>query len=195
MGEIMICLDRLHHESSQGYNAYRTRNKQHGHGLHKWLVLLAVLFSTSSNAIGAMRGPVAESSNVSQTEVNAAIAETVTVAMNVDQGPATYRATGFLHSFSPTAPGDDLVVPIKPRLFRMNASEVWAAYPRAKRLGARTQLVVSDSYGYSRFPGYNEYKSAWESTIAGLVAKADSLGFADIEWDLWNEPNFSQFWT
>src|SRR5437867_3350225 len=169
MGEIMICLDRLHREPTQGYTAHRYRYQNHRQGLHHWLVLLAILFSTSSYAISAERNQVAESSNVSETEVNAAIAETVTVAMNTDKGPATYRATGFLHSFSSTAPSDDLVVPLKPRLFRMNASELWAAYPRAKSLGAKTQLVVSDSYGYSRYPGYNEYRSAWESTIAGLV--------------------------
>jgi len=82
-------------------------------------------------------------------------------------------------------------------MFRLNAvfdNEAWTCYARVKQLGAKMQLVVSDSYGYDNWPGYNQYRSAWETTIADLAAQADSSGSADIEWDLWNEPNHSRFW-
>jgi hypothetical protein len=186
----MTYLDRSYCKSAHCSAAYRSWHKTHKPGLHKWLIYLLVVFSTSSYARSAAQNDVAGSPTVSA----AATIENVTVVMDIDRGPATYAATGFLHSFSATTPSDDLVVPIKPRLFRLNASTTWSCYPRVKRLGAKVQLVVSDSYGYSRWPGYNGYQSAWESTIAGLISKADSLGFTDIEWDLWNEPNYSAFW-
>ena len=158
------------------------------------LLVLGIVFVTASYARGAVRGYVPGSLNDSEAAVTANIVETVTVMMDLDQGPATYRATGFLHSFSSDTPSDDLVVPLKPRMFRLHADETWDCYPRVKQLGAKVQLVVSDSYGYAKWPGYNQYQSAWERTIADLVAQADSSGFTDIEWDIWNEPNYWRFW-
>ena len=158
------------------------------------LLVLGIVFVTASYARGAVRGYVPGSLNDSEAAVTANIVETVTVMMDLDQGPATYRATGFLHSFSSDTPSDDLVVPLKPRMFRLHADEAWDCYPRVKQLGAKVQLVVSDSYGYAKWPGYNQYQSAWERTIADLVAQADSSGFTDIEWDIWNEPNYWRFW-
>src|SRR6266516_5452587 len=158
------------------------------------LLVLGIVFVTASYARGAVGGYVPGSLNDSEAAVTANIVETVTVMMDLDQGPATYRATGFLHSFSSDTPSDDLVVPLKPRMFRLNADEAWTCYLRLKQLGAKVQLVVSDIYCYAKWPGYNQYQSAWERTIADLVAQADSLGFTDIEWDIWNEPNYWRFW-
>src|SRR6058998_3383500 len=194
MGEIMTCLDSLRRKLIKPLADLRIWCKDHKSGLHKGLILSVVVFATASYARGAMRGYVTGSPDVSPAAIAADVLETVTVVMDLDEGPASYRATGFLHSFSPTTPSDDLVVPLKPRMFRLAAGETWSCYPRVMGLGAKLQLVVSDSYGYGNWPGYNGYKSAWETTIAGLVGKADSLGFADIEWDMWNEPNYSQFW-
>jgi len=186
------CLYRFHHKLTQSAGTQRSWYKNRvGPGF------FAFIFLTASYAGSPTQGYVPGSLNVSKAAVAADVVETVTVMMGVDEGPAAYRATGFLHSFSPTAPSDDLVVPLKPRMFRLNAvfdNEAWTCYARVKQLGAKMQLVVSDSYGYDNWPGYNQYKSAWETTIADLVAQADSLGFADIEWDMWNEPNYSQFW-
>ncbi|PYU94431.1 MAG: hypothetical protein DMG08_07625, partial [Acidobacteria bacterium] len=83
------------------------------------LLVLGIVFVTASYARGAVRGYVPGSLNDSEAAVTANIVETVTVMMDLDQGPATYRATGFLHSFSSDTPSDDLVVPLKPRMFRL----------------------------------------------------------------------------
>ena len=163
------CLYRFHHKLTQSAGAQRSWYKNRvGPGF------FAFIFLT---------GYVPGSLTVSKAAVAADVVETVTVMMGVDEGPAAYRATGFLHSFSPTAPSDDLVVPLKPRMFRLNAvfdNEAWTCYARVKQLGAKMQLVVSDSYGYDNWPGYNQYKSAWETTVADLVAQADSVGIQTL---------------
>jgi hypothetical protein len=50
-------------------------------------------------------------------------AETVAVDFAVIKGPATHRASGFLHSISAEQPEDQLVRQLKPRLFRLHARE------------------------------------------------------------------------
>ena len=50
-------------------------------------------------------------------------AETVAVDFAVIKGPATHRASGFLHSISAEQPDDQLVRQLKPRLFRLHATE------------------------------------------------------------------------
>src|SRR6059036_2891958 len=119
-------------DQAQRSAIHRSQHKTHSLRLNWRLILLAVALSTPSYPRGAVRGDVAASPGISA----ASSIENVTVAMDLDRGPATYRATGFLHTFSSTAPSDDLVAPLKPHLFRLNATESWACYPRVKRLGA-----------------------------------------------------------
>src|SRR2546426_6223518 len=99
----VICVGRLHRKLTEFPSGYRSWRKNHNRGLYNWLIFLVVVFSSLSYARSAVRGPVPASLDVSKA---ANLVETVTVMMDLDEGPATYRATGFLHSFSPTTPSD-----------------------------------------------------------------------------------------
>lgn len=126
-------------------------------------------------------------------------AETVTVDFGTVTGPATHRASGFLHSISADKPGDQFVRPLKPRLFRLHASEALTLplYRRLTGYGAVVQSVISDSYGYPEasgiWPGDGGDWSAWENLVEGLVREADSNGL-QLQWDIWNEPDSFNFW-
>ena len=82
--------------------------------------------------------------------VHGAEAETVVVDFAVIKGPATHRASGFLHSISTEQPDDQVVRPLKPKLFRLHASVALtpSLYRRLTDYGAAVQGVISDSYGY-----------------------------------------------
>ena len=129
--------------------------------------------------------------------------ETVIVDLAVDEGPITYRASGFLHGMTGDEPPDHLVAPLKPKLFRDWADGpvgAFATNPRVQRLGARQQLVVSDSwgdrYGFGRsqhWPGDGGDWAEWENLVADLVTRAKGQQCV-FEWDIWNEPDTETFW-
>jgi len=129
--------------------------------------------------------------------------ETVGIDFASDLEPVTYRASGFLHAISTTEPGPTLVEAIKPKLFRMAAQDwhndgsgAWANYKRVRAMGARLQIVMSDSHGYhiaGWWPGDDGDWSKWETLVAGLISYAKHKGQI-VEWDIWNEPNIKPFW-
>jgi len=129
--------------------------------------------------------------------------ETVVVDLSSDEGPVTHRASGFLHGMSADEPPDRLVAPLKPKLFRDWAegpAGAFATNPRVRRLEARQQLVVSDSwgdrYGFSQsqhWPGDGGDWSEWENLVADLVTRARGQQCV-FEWDIWNEPDTGTFW-
>ena len=131
--------------------------------------------------------------------VHGAKAETVTVDFAVIKGPATHRASGFLHSISAEQPDDQLVRQLKPRLFRLHASEALtpALYRRLTGYGAEVQSVMSDAYGYpgpsGLWPGDGGDWTRWGNLVEGLVREADSKGL-QLQWDIWNEPDSYNFW-
>jgi hypothetical protein len=129
--------------------------------------------------------------------------EVVTVDFANDLGPATQRACGFLHAMSADLPADELIFPLKPKMFRMRATPhletggAFACYERVTRLGATLQLVISDSQGCGRkgwWPGDEGDWSRWEDLVAELVGQAAQAG-ARFHWDIWNEPDIPQFWN
>lgn len=131
-------------------------------------------------------------------------AEVVKIDLAANTGPVTYRASGFLHAMSTSQPDLALIKPLKPRMFRMRGGE-WATdgtggfanYDRIKALGARLQIVLSDSHGYSDagwWPGDDGDWSRWEATVEGLVKHAKSRGCV-VQWDIWNEPDHKYFWA
>jgi len=121
--------------------------------------------------------------------------ETVVVDFSVDLGPVTYRASGFLHGMAVTIPVQALVEPLKPKLFRgaEGRGRAFAIYQRAKGLGARFQLVVSDSYWDRKWPETASNWKRWEATVEDLVQGAKENG-CTFEWDIWNEPEIDYFW-
>ena len=132
--------------------------------------------------------------------VQVAEAETVVVDFAAIKGPATHRASGFLHSVSVEQPDDQLVRQLKPQLFRLHAREALtpALYRRLTGYGADVQSVMSDSYGYPGpsgiWPGDGGDWTRWENLVEGLVREADSEGL-QLQWDIWNEPDSNNFWN
>ncbi len=123
---------------------------------------------------------------------------TVTVDFATQKGPATQRASGFLHSVTPTAPGGDLLDPVKPRLFRLNPQEIanGELLRRLARYGADVQVIMSDLYGYSQsqaWPGDGGDWTKWENLVERLVLDAKAKGNR-VLWDVWNEPDDETFW-
>jgi hypothetical protein len=92
-----------------------------------------------------------------------------------------------------TEPEQELVEPLKPKLFRSAEHRAFAIYQRAKSLGARSQLVVSDSYWDRRWPETASNWKRWEATVEDLVEEAKRNGYT-FEWDIWNEPEIEYFW-
>lgn len=117
-------------------------------------------------------------------------------------GPATYRASGFLHGMCRKHPPDELVKPLKPQLFRdrlgwaKGTRGVVGIYERVTRLGATQMLVVSDSHGYGHakyWPGEDGDWSRWEAVVESVVKAIQRKGYT-VQYDIWNEPSIGQFW-
>ncbi len=102
---------------------------------------------------------------------------------------------GFIHSLSASEPRDDLVRPLAPRLWRSDLSR--APLGRARALGARYQLVLSDLWGYpsndwnGRGPPWADL-AAWERFVRRVARRHRGL---PLSWDIWNEPNGPSFWS
>lgn len=117
-------------------------------------------------------------------------AKTVIVNFASDQGAVTYRASGFLHGISGTKPPASLISPVKPKTLRFGCCNWnYSTYARARHLGADVQLVVSDILGYRVLPN----AAAWQQFIGNQVRQAKKTNQV-LHWDIWNEPNLSQFW-
>jgi xylan 1,4-beta-xylosidase len=129
------------------------------------------------------------------------IAEILVVDLNKDKEPATFRASGFLHGISNSGPAQELVEPLKPRLFRALVQHVGLVdgpgiYERAAALGARVQVDLSSCHGCPEngpCPGDNGDWTAWDSAVDYLINARKQKGYR-IEWDIWNEPNLTEFW-
>lgn len=127
---------------------------------------------------------------------------TLTVHLSADTQPATFRASGFLHGISASAPSRELVESLRPRLFRTTTRDVGlldgpGIYERAAAMGAEIQVDLSSSYGCPATgpcPGDDGDWSTWDSVIDYLLSARKRKGYR-IQWDIWNEPNLSQYWA
>ena len=111
-------------------------------------------------------------------------------------GPVTYRASGFLHGFSPDEPPDDVIAPLKPQALRSRSYTdygILATYERAKRLGVKhvsavIGCIVTDR-GLIPLPGLKDNDwSPWEDQVEQMVKDVRNKKW-QVEWDVWNEPN------
>jgi xylan 1,4-beta-xylosidase len=101
--------------------------------------------------------------------------------------------SGFLLSMTDTRPPDSLVQQLQPRLIRHRNPGI---YGRAQRLGARFELLLSDSWGYPRQnwlgngPPYADF-ARWEAFVRDMARRNRGKS---IYWDVWNEPDIG-FWS
>ncbi len=177
------------------------------------ILALSLLVCTTA----CMNSADSEQNNISE----GSIADTTAGAaidLGVITGPATYRGSGFLWSISYDEPHDSLVLPLKIQLFRSRITP-WkdntgmASIMRVSDFVPRIQVVLSDEYnlrfpyrpqpktygktqfGYSRitsWPGDNDF-SLWEDVLEDTYEAVKSKDI-DVEWDLWEEPNWSGWW-
>jgi hypothetical protein len=129
----------------------------------------------------------------------ACLAEQVSVDFLSSLRPLTHAGSGFLHSFSTTAPPDNLVAPLKPQLFRSwneaGNTGIFPTYNRVTAMGAASQLVVSDVYGYGPIlPGDGGNWADWEKVCRDQATRALREG-KTIQFDIWNEPDIPGFWS
>jgi hypothetical protein len=157
--------------------------------MHGPLLVWAVALAFAALAYGDAGGSPDTAAQAAPTDT----VETIVVNLSVDLGPPTYRASGFLHGMTATEPEQALVEPLRPKLFRSAEDRAFAIYERAKGLGARSQLVVSDSYWDRKWPETASNWKRWEATVEDMVERAKTNGYT-MEWDIWNEPEDGWFW-
>jgi len=103
---------------------------------------------------------------------------------------------------SPSAPPQELVEPLKPRLFRATAKDVGlvdgpGVYERATAMGAKIHVELSSSHGCpatGQCPGDGGDWSGWDKIIDYLLSVQRQKGYR-VKWDIWNEPNLSEYWA
>jgi len=108
-------------------------------------------------------------------------------------GPVRTVANGFLIHGVP--PPEEYVAPLKPYLWRVGVVDP-VVYASAVAVGAKVQIVVSDTWGYPNalygWP-YHDWQ-AWENHVRAQAARAQRFGMT-VQWDVWNEPDLPEFWA
>jgi hypothetical protein len=141
-------------------------------------------------------------SSVSQAQT----ADNVTVDFSSDQGAVTYRASGFLHGFNSTTPVSADITPLKPQMLRSDFTDFGSdpnTYARSVSLGVTKNIFILGDDWIGNKGGFNPsggrivtsgQLSNWASMVALDVNTAISNG-QTFQWDIWNEPDISVFWT
>jgi xylan 1,4-beta-xylosidase len=133
-----------------------------------------------------------------------AMAQTASISATVDFALSDPHPSmsGFLHSLDSPLP-DSALTPLKPAWWRLTPGNM-DLYKRASNLGAKVELVVSDSYGYP-FNNWNGKGAPWDNNWQNwenhvrTVAQAYK-GLSNVYFDIWNEPdsadwNKTVFWS
>jgi hypothetical protein len=144
---------------------------------------------------------------------------TVTVDFATAGGAPTYRASGTIYGMSEdgSLPQEHFYKDIKWKFMRAGGAQLdnpggWVAgkydrrwnstraqYQRTKSLGGTFVILPHDLWGADgtsspTFPGDNGDWSLFDSFYDRLLADAQAAGMTDIEWDIWNEPDWYPFW-
>ncbi|MFE9644669.1 RICIN domain-containing protein [Streptomyces sp. NPDC006365] len=134
-------------------------------------------------------------------------------------GAPTYRASGTIYGMSENGslPQDHFYKDIKWQFMRAGGAQLdnpggWVAgkydrrwnstlaqYKRTKALGGTFAILPHDLWGADgttspTFPGDNGDWTLFDSFYDRLLADAKAAGMTDIQWDIWNEPDWHPFW-
>jgi len=141
--------------------------------------------------------------------------DSVTLDMAVAQGAPTHVGSGFIYGISEdgTQPPTSLLSDIKVQELRAGrgvtggcGQAAWDThwkvikgyYARAKELGVPMLILVSDDYQYScPLPGASGDWTTFTDFMSQLIAnvKANGMTGPDVRWELWNEADYSGFWS
>ncbi|KUO19428.1 beta-xylosidase [Streptomyces dysideae] len=144
---------------------------------------------------------------------------TVAVDFATAGGAPTYRASGTIYGMSENGslPQEHFYKDIKWQFMRAGGAQLdnpggWVAgkydrrwnstraqYQRTKSLGATFAILPHDLWGADgtsspTFPGDNGDWSLFDAFYDRLLADAKAAGMTDIQWDIWNEPDWYPFW-
>ena len=145
--------------------------------------------------------------------------QAISVNFSTTSGSPTYRASGWIYGMTENAaaPPDNFFKDVKFRYMRAGGAQLdspggwvsgkydrrWnatrAQLLRTRSLGGEFVLLVhdlwgADGYPISRFPGDNGDWTDYDNFLTRLISDVQATG-APVEWDIWNEPNGSNFWN
>ncbi|MEV7805592.1 ricin-type beta-trefoil lectin domain protein [Microbispora sp. NPDC088329] len=145
--------------------------------------------------------------------------ESITVNFSAAGGPPSYRASGWIYGMTENAanPPDHFFTDVKFRYMRAGGAQLdgpggwvsgkydrrWnatrAQLLRTRSLGGEFVLLVhdlwgADGYPITRFPGDNGNWTDYDAFLTRLIDDVRATG-AQVQWDLWNEPNITLFWN
>ncbi|MPY60614.1 RICIN domain-containing protein [Streptomyces spongiae] len=179
----------------------------------------AALRPRRTTALAALFASVAAVAVLPGTTARAADTA-VTVDFATTSGAPTYRASGTIYGMTPdaSAPQDHFYRDIKWNLMRAGGAQLnsggyatsladyqtrWnatlAQYKRTAALGGTFVLLPHDLWGADGttsqgWPGDNGDWTQFDAFVTRLIndVKANNM---TVEWDLWNEPDGSNFWA
>ncbi len=136
--------------------------------------------------------------------------ETVTIDLSANNGPATNRGSGFLSGYNASQPADSLLTPVKSKLLRLDVGleNISSGDPVSSALYGQGHQQWRRGHVHSGRRVDTEFRrlqlsgaravtstmSAWNAMVALAVNTAKASG-QHIQWDIWNEPDISTFWT
>jgi xylan 1,4-beta-xylosidase len=105
---------------------------------------------------------------------------------------------GFLLSVNAQKPGSDLIVPLRPKYWRVSSRNK-RLMARMKIFGAQPIFTVSDVFKYASAD--DDFKKTpvrlmrqWKDTVKSVMFQHRAERIKPI-YDIWNEPNGKQFWS
>lgn len=126
------------------------------------------------------------------------LAVTVSVDPTVSEAPMRHRANGYLVSFEPESPSEELVRPLRPTSFRGSAGYVLRNYDRLRRLGVdEFQLtlglvfsdVASSIFNINRIGKDDDY-APWIAHVHRVIDEVQARHLT-VLWDIYNEPDLA----
>ena len=125
----------------------------------------------------------------------------VTVDFSQDQGPVGHYGSGFLHSVWPDAPDNDLVMPLKPVIWRggwcakstLGLLETIQRINRDWTPGAECFISMSDFYVIHHEPYYDivnsRFRMSFREVCMDVVRRVQAKGLKNVVYDILNEPD------